>query len=153
MSIATHEYRDIDTQSATRSQPGTRTRSKDLRRPANGLVEYRHRSEGFSTAPHRGAAGAGHGFGVAVATALLSALVVCGLAGLWNMKTGALTDGPADTVVVQVQEGESLSDVAARVAPDLPIDQTVARILDLNAMSTASVAPGQSLITPATVAQ
>lgn len=149
MSIATHEYRDIDTKAPAR----TRTRTGDFSRPANGLVEYRHHSDGFSTAPHRTTAGTGHSFGIAVATALLSALVVCGLAGLWNMKTGALTDGPADTVVVQVQEGESLSDIAARVAPDLPIDQTVARILDLNAMSTASVAPGQSLITPATVAQ
>jgi hypothetical protein len=147
MSIATHEYRDIDTQSPAR----TRTGSRDFSRPANGLVEYRHHSEGFSTAPHQGGSGAGHSFGIAVATALLSALVVCGLAGLWNMKTGALTDGPAETAVVQVQEGESLADVAARVAPDLPVEQTVAQILDLNAMSTAGVHPGQSLITPTTV--
>jgi LysM domain-containing protein len=55
---------------------------------------------------------------------------------------------PARLAVVQVQTGESLEQLAQRVAPDAPVRSVVAQIRDLNELRSASVDAGQTLIAP-----
>ncbi|MDD2858070.1 MAG: LysM peptidoglycan-binding domain-containing protein [Candidatus Nanopelagicales bacterium] len=57
--------------------------------------------------------------------------------------------GPATAVVV-VQAGESLWSIAQVIAPDADPRATVNAIKDLNGMSAAVVAAGQSLVVPIT---
>ena len=52
------------------------------------------------------------------------------------------------TAVVHVQSGESLGDIASRIAPEMPTQAVVEKIMDLNAMSNSALSPGQSLVTP-----
>jgi LysM repeat protein len=51
-------------------------------------------------------------------------------------------------VVVQVAPGETLWELAERVAPDSPTQQVVERIRELNGMRGITVHPGQPLIVP-----
>ena len=63
----------------------------------------------------------------------------------------ALHAGRADDVVHAddlVEAGESLQDVAHRVAPDAPTRQVVERIRELNDLNSPAVAAGQTLIAP-----
>ncbi|WP_280337848.1 LysM peptidoglycan-binding domain-containing protein [Nocardia wallacei] len=53
------------------------------------------------------------------------------------------------TAVVQVGAGESLSEVAARVAPGVPVRDTVRKIVELNGLRGAEVSSGRTLIVPA----
>lgn len=55
---------------------------------------------------------------------------------------------PARLAVVQVQTGESLEQLAQRVAPDAPVRSVVAEIRDLNELHSAAVEAGQTLIAP-----
>ncbi|MFM9034639.1 MAG: LysM peptidoglycan-binding domain-containing protein [Mycobacterium sp.] len=55
---------------------------------------------------------------------------------------------PDRLAVVQVQAGESLQQLAGRVAPDAPAGPVVARIRELNRLDSASVDAGQTLIAP-----
>jgi predicted Zn-dependent protease len=50
--------------------------------------------------------------------------------------------------VVQVQAGETLQDLAGRVAPDAPVEQVVSRIRELNDLRSVAVDAGQTLIAP-----
>lgn len=55
---------------------------------------------------------------------------------------------PAALAVVRVEPGESLQDLAARVAPGAPVRDVVERIRDLNALDSSAVSAGQTLIAP-----
>jgi hypothetical protein len=55
---------------------------------------------------------------------------------------------PARLAVVQVQTGETLQHVAARVAPDAPVGQVVERIRELNQLESVALDAGQTLIAP-----
>ncbi|PPJ23473.1 hypothetical protein C5E45_28625 [Nocardia nova] len=79
-------------------------------------------------------------------TALLTAAAVCGLMGVAQLRDAG---APASTQTVQVQPGESLSDLARRVAPGDPVRDTVARIVELNGLRGAEVAAGRTLVVPA----
>ena len=61
----------------------------------------------------------------------------------------AVTETPAATEVVHVRSGESLSSVAARIAPDLPTAAVIASVRDLNDLQGAGLRPGQALVVPA----
>ncbi|MGV9677441.1 LysM peptidoglycan-binding domain-containing protein [Nocardia sp. NPDC003482] len=87
------------------------------------------------------------GFATLAVTALLTAVVVAALVGVAQLRSPADTPGP--TTVVQVQEGESLSEIAERVAPDAPVRDTVRKIVDLNGLRGAEVTTGRTLIVPA----
>jgi predicted Zn-dependent protease len=50
--------------------------------------------------------------------------------------------------MVRVEPGESLPQLAARVAPGAPVRDVVERIRNLNALDSNSVAAGQTLIAP-----
>lgn len=83
---------------------------------------------------------------------LLSGLV----AQFGQMITGGSADGSADSTgrvpdrlaVVRVETGESLHDVAVRVAPNAPTRQVADRIRELNGLQTPALAVGQTLIAP-----
>lgn len=87
------------------------------------------------------------GFATMALATLLSALAVGGLLGIAQLRSGA-APSPAPTTVVQVREGEPLAEVAAWVAPGIPVRQTVDRIVQLNSLRDAQVATGGTLIVP-----
>ncbi|MDP7721225.1 LysM peptidoglycan-binding domain-containing protein [Mycobacterium sp. TY814] len=112
-----------------------------------------------------------HGTGVAVSTAShrrrpVSVLTTVGLALLAGIITlwlglmanfgSVLNDEPAEAAaqvpaalaVVRVEPGESLQQLASRVAPGAPVRDVVERIRNLNALDSNSVAAGQTLIAP-----
>jgi LysM domain len=55
---------------------------------------------------------------------------------------------PDRLAVVRVEAGESLQDVAARVAPDAPVRQVAQRIRELNDLKSPTLVAGQTLIAP-----
>lgn len=55
---------------------------------------------------------------------------------------------PENLAVVQVQAGESLQHVAARVAPGAPVGSVVERIRELNDLQSGGIGAGQTLIAP-----
>ncbi len=61
---------------------------------------------------------------------------------------GSSTPVPDTLAVVQVQAGETLQQVAHRVAPDAPVAPVVDRIRELNQLESASLDAGQTLIAP-----
>ncbi len=83
----------------------------------------------------------------AVAGVVATALVVVGLIAVANLRAGSLDTAPVPGTAI-VQQGETLSDVAARVAPNTAVQQVVDRMIELNDMGGASVLPGQQLLTP-----
>ena len=50
--------------------------------------------------------------------------------------------------MVRVQAGETLQELAERVAPETPVAQVVRRITDLNQLGSSAVEAGQTLIAP-----
>lgn len=94
-----------------------------------------------------------------VGLALLAAAITLWLglvAQFGQMITGGSADGSADSTgrvpdrlaVVRVETGESLYDVAVRVAPNAPTRQVADRIRELNGLQTPALAVGQTLIAP-----
>ncbi len=109
----------------------------------------RHRGIGvrMSRAPHRRGR-------ITPATTVLLALVAAGITvwlGLVAQFGGVLgvsAPTPDRLAVVQVQAGETLQQVAGRVAPDAPVAQVVNRIRELNQLDSVAVDAGQTLIAP-----
>jgi len=87
---------------------------------------------------------------VTIALAGLAALITLWLGSLAHFSAGAVAPAqvPDQLAVIQVQAGESLQQVAARVAPEAPVSQVVERIRDLNKLDSASLDVGQTLIAP-----
>ncbi|MBB5911327.1 hypothetical protein BJY24_000194 [Nocardia transvalensis] len=131
-------------------RPDTDIRRPRGARPRSAVVRYdRPRAE-----PPRGLHPADRverarvGFATLAATALVTAAVVAGLIGVAHLRASA--PAQPSTAVVQVAEGESLSDVAQRVAPGEPVRDTVRKIVELNGLRGAEVASGRTLIVPST---
>jgi predicted Zn-dependent protease len=88
-----------------------------------------------------------------VGLALLAALitvwlgVVAQFGGIVDT-SGSSASVPDKLAVVQVQSGETLQQVAHRVAPDAPVGHVVDRIRELNQLESASLDAGQTLIAP-----
>jgi predicted Zn-dependent protease len=87
-----------------------------------------------------------------VGLALLAALITLwlGVVAQFGGVVGTNSSAPMpDTLaVVQVQAGETLQQVAHRVAPDAPVGHVVDRIRELNQLQSASLDAGQTLIAP-----
>ncbi|OBK21698.1 hypothetical protein A5634_09790 [Mycobacterium asiaticum] len=120
-------------------------------RPGGGPLRYHGTGVAMSTAPHRRRP-------VSVATTVGLALLA-GVITLWlglMANFGSMTNEAADTsaavpaalAVVRVEPGESLQQLAARVAPGAPVRDVVERIRDLNALDSNAVSAGQTLIAP-----
>jgi len=60
----------------------------------------------------------------------------------------ATTSLPSRLAVVQVQSGESLQQLAERIAPDAPTGAVVDQIRELNELDSSAVDAGQTLIAP-----
>lgn len=121
-------------------------------RPAGAPVRYHGTGLAVSVAPHRRRP-------VTVATTLGLALVA-GIITLWlglvanfgqavnGDSAGSAAAVPDRLAVVRVEPGESLQDVAHRVAPDAPARQVADRIRELNDLNSPALAAGQTLIAP-----
>ncbi len=138
----------------TKQYPAARRvgRASDTRLPGAGRpagAAPRHRGTGvlISRAPHRRRP-------ITPATTVLLALVAAGITvwlGLVANLGGVASrqdSVPAELAVVQVQGGESLHQVAQRVAPDAPVGAVVERIRELNDLDSAAIDAGQTLISP-----
>jgi hypothetical protein len=85
-----------------------------------------------------------------VALALLAALITVwlGLVAQFGEAVHGVGAVPGKLAVVQVQTGETLQQVAARVAPDAPVGPVIERIRELNKLDSVAVDAGQTLIAP-----
>lgn len=127
-----------------RTVPARRPRSQ---RPAG--VSVRHRGTGVrvSRAPHRRRR-------ITPVTTVLLALVAggitlwLGLVAQFGGVVGAEAGVPGRLAVVQVQTGESLQQVAQRIAPGAPVGDVVESIRELNELESVAVNAGQTLIAP-----
>lgn len=123
-------------------------------RPAGMPLRYRGTGLGVSATAHQARSGRRVSNAVTVALAGLSALITVWLAllsqsGLGGAEAEVRPMGAGEVLaVVHVQDGETLSSLALRVAPDSPVDRVVDRIRDLNKLDSAGIEAGQSLIAP-----
>ncbi|WP_445169820.1 LysM peptidoglycan-binding domain-containing protein [Mycolicibacterium sp. Dal123E01] len=116
-------------------------------RPAIAPRPYRGTGVAFSRAPH---ARRPVSTAVTIALAGVAALITLwlGLVGHLSGTPAAAEQLPDQLAVVQVQAGETLQQLAGRVAPDAPAGQVMQRIRDLNKLDSASLDAGQTLIAP-----
>jgi LysM domain-containing protein len=129
-----------------------RSRRPGPSRPPVAPLRYRGTGISMSVAPRRRRP-------VTLATTLGLALVA-GVITLWLgllANVGQMVNGdsagsaapvPDRLAVVRVEAGESLQDVAHRVAPDAPARQVAERIRELNDLNSPTVVAGQTLIAP-----
>jgi predicted Zn-dependent protease len=122
------------------------------RRPAGAPARYRATGVAMSTTPHgqRAVRPA-----TTVALALLAAAITVwlGLVAQFSETVRGTGDaGPAHIpdrlAVVRVEAGETVQQLAARVAPGAPVAQVVERIRELNGLDSVAPAAGQTLIAP-----
>ncbi|MBO0853123.1 MAG: LysM peptidoglycan-binding domain-containing protein [Nocardia sp.] len=127
---------------------GDSRRPGGTRRPAAGVDYHRVRGAGpgYGQHPLHRVEQARIGLVTLAISALLTAVVVAGLAFIAQSRTPG---PPSATETVQVQSGESLSQVAERVAPGIPVRDTVSRIAELNGLGGADVVAGRTLVVPA----
>ncbi|WP_442928995.1 LysM peptidoglycan-binding domain-containing protein [Mycobacterium sp. MS1601] len=118
-------------------------------RPAGAAVRQRGTGVRVSRTPHR--RGRTITPVTTVGLALLAAMITVWLGAVAQFGEaiqGATAPTPSKLAVVQVQSGETLQTVAARIAPQAPIGQTVQQIRELNQLDGAAVNAGQTLIAP-----
>ncbi|HME48018.1 MAG TPA: LysM peptidoglycan-binding domain-containing protein [Mycobacterium sp.] len=116
-------------------------------RPAGGAVAFRGTGVATSRAPHRRRPVSA---AVTIALAGMAALITVWLGALAHSGGvgGSAPAVPDKLAVVQVQAGDNLERLAARVAPDAPVGQVVERIKELNRLDSAALDAGQTLIAP-----
>jgi LysM domain len=146
MTIITREdpidlvVRPVRPRTAARRRPG-------YDRPAGAAIGYRRPAVLMSRASHRPRPVTPL---TTVILALIAAAITVWLGLVANI--GAPAENPAPVpgrlAVVQVQMGESLQQLAQRVAPDAPVGSVVDQIRDLNKLDSAAVDAGQTLIAP-----
>jgi hypothetical protein len=121
-------------------------------RPVAARPRYRGTGVLMSTASHRPRPITP---ATTVGLAIMAALITTWL-GLVAHFGGMLHGGPEQAArqmpdrlaVVRVESGESLQHLAARVAPDAPTGQVVARLRELNDLDSSAVTAGETLIAP-----
>lgn len=117
-------------------------------RPPIGPLRYRGSGVAVSAAPH---AHRPVSTRVTVLLALLAGLITLWLGSLaqfGSARAGVAATTPERLAVVVVGAGESLHQLAGRIAPDAPAAQVVERIKGLNELDSGSVDTGQTLIVP-----
>jgi hypothetical protein len=143
------ETREIQSASVVRPgyRPADSRRRPRSNRPAVAPMRYRGTGVAMSRAPHRRRP-------ITPATTVLLALVASaitvwlGLVAQFGGVTGVEAPVPDRLAVVQVQTGETLQQVAHRVAPEAPVGQVVERIRELNQLESVALDAGQTLIAP-----
>ncbi|MGH4020313.1 MAG: LysM peptidoglycan-binding domain-containing protein [Pseudonocardiaceae bacterium] len=123
------------------SPPAPRTRPRPVGLgPASGAVRVVEVAPCPASGPPHRAAGV-------LAAAVVTFAVVCGLAVLGGYGPNA-PDVPGETSVVRVGAGETVWDVAERVAPRSDPRAVVQRIRELNGMAGSAVEAGGQLRVP-----
>ena len=135
-----------------RSSGGAPVRPRSYRptptRPAVAPMRYRGTGVAISHAPHRRRPVS---TAVTISLAALAALITLWLGSLAHFsgdRAAASAPTPEQLAVVQVQAGESLQQLAARVAPGASAVAVAERIRDLNKLDSVAVDAGQTLIAP-----
>ncbi len=111
-------------------------------------LRYRGTGIAMSHAPH---ARRPVSTAVTIALAGMAALITLWLGSLAQFsgdRAAAPAQAPDQLAVVQVQAGETLQDLALRVAPGASAVQIAERIRDLNNLDSVAVDAGQTLIAP-----
>ena len=78
----------------------------------------------------------------------LLAVVAWLLVIVGNNYADAVAPDPTGSALVHVRSNESLSSVAARVAPGYPVEAVVEQIRELNDLTSSGLVPGQPLVVP-----
>lgn len=130
-----------------------RSRRPGPSRPAGALPRYYGTGVAVSGAPHRSKRPVRATTTIWLALAAGAITLWLGLVGNLGQALNGDPGAPAAHVpdrlaVVRVEAGESLQDVAHRVAPDAPARQVADRIRALNDLSTPNLVAGQTLIAP-----
>ncbi|MFF1553970.1 LysM peptidoglycan-binding domain-containing protein [Rhodococcus erythropolis] len=118
----------------------------DSSRPYGGSFAHRNRV-GVSRVEHEVAA-EDVSWKTVFLGAVFTALAVLALVGIGALSSGDVAGTHGATEVVRVAAGESLSDIAAKVAPGQAVGSVIEQIMDLNAMSSSGLSVGQTLIVP-----
>jgi hypothetical protein len=80
---------------------------------------------------------------------LLTFVACLGLAAVNGLSSVGSQPVPAGVATVQARTGETLPELAHRVAPDSPVDDVVDRIVALNHLTDTTLHAGQPLQVPA----
>jgi hypothetical protein len=129
-----------------RTSPSARRRPQG-RRPAGAPLQYHGTGVLMSRASHRRKPVTP--FATVVLALIAAAITVwLGLVAHFGSAHQSPAPAPARLAVVQVQAGESLEQLAQRIAPDASVGSVVEQIRDLNELNTAAVDAGQTLIAP-----
>jgi hypothetical protein len=133
------------------ARPGLRPvdvrRAPRSKRPAGTPMRYRGTGVLMSRVSHRRRP-------ITPVTTVMLALLAAGITVWLGLVAqvggvrGVQAPMPDRLAVVQVQTGETLQQVAHRVAPDAPVGQVVQRIRELNQLDSAALDAGQTLIAP-----
>jgi len=120
--------------------------------PAGASPRYRGTGVAMSAAPHRRRSVT---WATTVGLALIAGIITLWLGLVANAgqvingdSSGSAARVPDRLAVVRVEAGESVADVAARVAPDAPVRQVADRIRELNDLNSPMLVAGQTLIAP-----
>jgi hypothetical protein len=128
-------------------RPADARRRPRSNRPGGEPLRYRGSGVLMSRASHRRRP-------ITPATTVVLALIASGITVWLGLvaQFGGVTGGdaplPDRLAVIQVQTGETLQQVAHRVAPDAPLGQVVERIRELNQLDSVALDAGQTLIAP-----
>lgn len=129
-----------------------RSRRPGPSRPAGAPTRYYSTGVAMSVAPHCRRPVT---LATTVGLALLAGIITLwlGLVGHFGQMINGDSAGssariPDRLAVVRVEAGESIQDVAARVAPDAPVRQVAERIRELNTLDSPTLVAGQTLIAP-----
>ena len=121
-------------------------------RPPGAPTRYYGTGVAMSVAPHRKRPVT---LATTVGLALLAGAITLWLGLVANVgqalngdSAGSTAHLPERLAVVRVEPGESLRDVARRVAPGAPARQVAERIRELNDLNSPALAAGQTLIAP-----
>ena len=88
--------------------------------------------------------------GVQLALVGVLTFVTClGLAAVNGLSSDGSRPVPSGVATVQAQAGETLPELAHRIAPNSPVDDVVDRIVALNHLADRALHAGQPLVVPA----
>jgi hypothetical protein len=130
-----------------RRTPASARRGPQRQRPTGAPLSYRGTGVLMSRASHRRKPVTPL---ATVVLALIAAAITVwlGLVAHFGATHQTPPPAPARLAVVQVQAGESLEQLAQRIAPDSSVGSVVDQIRDLNELSSPAVDAGQTLIAP-----
>jgi len=80
---------------------------------------------------------------------VLTFMACLGLTAVNGLSSAGSQPVPSGVATVQAQAGETLPELARRIAPNSPVDEVVDRIVALNHLADRALHAGQPLVVPA----